>query len=50
MNSGSSRDWIKGIHNINISFTIELRDQGMKFRKMFFPSIICDVYAVTTIF
>ncbi|KAJ6649863.1 Zinc carboxypeptidase A 1 [Pseudolycoriella hygida] len=28
MNSGSSRDWIKGIHNINISFTIELRDQG----------------------
>jgi len=28
MNSGSSRDWIKGIHDIPISFTIELRDQG----------------------
>lgn len=28
MNSGSSRDWIKGIHKINISYTIELRDQG----------------------
>jgi len=27
-NSGSSRDWLKGVHNINVSYTIELRDTG----------------------
>lgn len=28
MNSGSSRDWLKGVHNLNISYTIEMRDTG----------------------
>jgi len=27
-NSGSSRDWLKGVHNINASYTIEFRDTG----------------------
>lgn len=25
-NSGSSRDWVRGEHNIPLSYTIELRD------------------------
>lgn len=28
MNSGSSRDWLKGVHNLDISYTIEFRDKG----------------------
>lgn len=31
MNSGSSRDWVRGVHNINISYTIEFRDKGINF-------------------
>lgn len=27
MNSGSSRDWVKGVHNINVTYTIEFRDK-----------------------
>lgn len=27
-NSGSSRDWLKGAHDINVSYTIEFRDTG----------------------
>lgn len=28
MNSGSSRDWLKGVHDINVTYTIEFRDKG----------------------
>lgn len=27
-NAGSSRDYMKGVHNLNISYTIEFRDIG----------------------
>lgn len=28
IDSGSSMDWVKGVHKLPITFTYELRDQG----------------------
>lgn len=46
MNSGSSRDWIKGVNKINASFTIELRDQGI-WTSSFLRMISLNIFFLT---